>query len=40
MTEILLKTGCSDCLVLLANYVTGGRTYMSLQLLSKTEHTG
>lgn len=35
-SEVLLNTGCPDCLVVHSNYTLGGSTYHGLQLLSKT----
>lgn len=34
-SEILLSTGCPDCLVFYSNYSIGGQTYSALQLLSR-----
>lgn len=34
-TEVLLTTGCPDCLVILGNFTLGQTSYQSLQLLSK-----
>ncbi|XP_034739172.1 uncharacterized protein LOC117951528 [Etheostoma cragini] len=34
-SEVLLTTGCPDCLASYINYDIGGRTYSGLQLLSK-----
>ncbi|XP_062284719.1 uncharacterized protein LOC133990415 isoform X2 [Scomber scombrus] len=33
--EVLLSSGCPDCLVLQTNYTFGGSTYKGLQLLSR-----
>lgn len=34
-TEVLLNTGCPDCIVIYGNYTIGGSIFRGLQLLSK-----
>lgn len=36
-TEVLLTTGCPDCLVILGNFTLGQTSYQSLQLLSENK---